>query len=67
MRGSADSTDSVLELRSPAEEIFMGFSARPRESEIQDSLSMLLIEAKVDIIGAEVLKEEMLAQCIVHL
>ena len=67
VRGSADSTDSVLELRSPAEEIFMGFSARPRESEIQDSLSMLLIEAKVDIIGAEVLKEEMLAQCIVHL
>ena len=65
--GSRDSIDSTTELRSPAEEIFMGFSARPREDEVQESLSMLLIEAKVDIVGNENLKEEILIQCINHL
>ena len=45
----------------------MGFSARPREDEVQESLSMLLIDAKVDIAGNMVLKEDILIQCINHL
>ena len=65
--GSRDSIDSTTEFRSPAEEIFMGFSARPREDEVQESLSMLLIDAKVDIAGNMVLKEDILIQCINHL
>ena len=67
VEGSRNSMDSMGEARSPAEEIFMGLSTRPREDEIQDSLSMLLIEAKVDITGNEFLKEALLARCVTHL
>ena len=45
----------------------MGFSARPREDEVQESLAMLLIDAKVDIAGNIVLKEDILIKCINHL